>query len=287
MYYGMILIAVVMFGGCFGLDDLYRKLQGSSLCASLQFSLFSSLAGLLVLFAVNGFRPEFTLFTFIIAFLASCVNLGFSFCGFRALGVIDLSVYSLFSMLGGMLLPFLQGILFYGEALTAAKIVCLVLISTALFVTVKGIPGKKGAPYYLGIFLLNGLAGVLSRIFASAPYEKTSAAGYSVLTCLIGVLLSALLLPVFGKKRADVPRFRWKGLGVSVLNGAINKAANFLLVLALMHVDSSAEYPMVTGGVIIVSTVLCFFGEKKPTKRELVSVLLAFAGLMALFLIPG
>ena len=72
-----------------------------------------------------------------------------------------------------------------------------------------------------------------------------------------------------------------------MLNGAINKAANFLLVLALMHVDSSAEYPMVTGGVIIVSTVLCFFGEKKPTKRELVSVLLAFAGLMALFLIPG
>ena len=286
MYYGMILLAVVMFGGCFGLDDLYRKLQGSSLRASLLFSLFSSLAGLIVLFAVNGFRPEFTLFTFIIAFLTACVNLGYSFCGFRALGVINLSVYSLFSMLGGMLLPFLQGILFYDEAFTLGKAVCLILITASLLVTVNGGVDLKGAPYYAGIFVLNGLSGVLSRVFASWPYEKTGPAAYSVLCCLTGAALSALLLPFFGRKSVETPRFGWKGLGVSALNGAVNKAANFLLVMALLHVDSSAEYPMVTGGVIIVSTVLCFFGKNRPKKRELVSVLLAFAGLMALFLIP-
>ena len=46
------------------------------------------------------------------------------------------------------------------------------------------------------------------------------------------------------------------------------------------------QYPMVTGGVMIVSTLLCCFGPKKPSRRELLSVLVGFAGMLALFLIP-
>ena len=49
MYYGMILLAVVMFGGCFAINDIYQKRQGSSLKVSLQFCLISSLPGFLFL----------------------------------------------------------------------------------------------------------------------------------------------------------------------------------------------------------------------------------------------
>ena len=55
MYYGLIFLAVVMFGGCFALNDVYRNMRGSSMKISLQFTLISSLAGLLVLLAANGF----------------------------------------------------------------------------------------------------------------------------------------------------------------------------------------------------------------------------------------
>jgi hypothetical protein len=43
---------------------------------------------------------------------------------------------------------------------------------------------------------------------------------------------------------------------------------------------------MVTGGVMIVSTLICFFGKNKPKKKELISVGLAFIGLLILFLLP-
>jgi hypothetical protein len=43
---------------------------------------------------------------------------------------------------------------------------------------------------------------------------------------------------------------------------------------------------MVTGGTMIVSTLICFFGDKKPSKRELVSVAFAFLGMLALFAVP-
>ena len=73
---------------------------------------------------------------------------------------------------------------------------------------------------------------------------------------------------------------------VSAGNGALNKIANFILVLALARVDASVQYPMVTGGVIIASTLICYLGDRRPSRRELISVGLAFLGMLALFLIP-
>ena len=137
MYYGLIVLSVVMFGGCFALKDVYRRIQGNSIKASLEYSFSCTIAGLIVLVIINGFKLEFTTFTFIMALLVSLNSFGFTFCSFKALGMINLSVYSLFSMLGGMVLPFMQGIIFFGESITVAKVVCFVLICIALFLTVE------------------------------------------------------------------------------------------------------------------------------------------------------
>ena len=115
MYYALIILSVVMFGGCFGLQDVYRKIKGSGIKISLEFSLVGSIAGFVLLLMVNSFKFEFTPFTLIMAFLASINGFANTFCSFKALDRINLSLYSLFSMLGGMVLPFLQGILFYDE----------------------------------------------------------------------------------------------------------------------------------------------------------------------------
>lgn len=286
MYYGLIVLSVIMFGGCFALNDVYRKMRGSSLKISLQFSLVSSLAGLVVLLAVNGFKLEFTPFTLLIAFLSSLVSLGFTFCAFKALGIINLSLYSLFSMLGGMLLPFVQGIVFYGEKMTLAKIVCFVFIFVALLLTVEKSEKTKGTIYYIGIFVLNGMSGVLSKIFASSEFEKTSAAGYSILIALCSAVLSGIIILLFFMKKDETSKMKLSDTGVGALNGITNKIANFLLVIALANVDASVQYPMVTGGVMIVSTLICFFGKNKPSKKELLSVVLAFVGMLALFVIP-
>ena len=73
---------------------------------------------------------------------------------------------------------------------------------------------------------------------------------------------------------------------VSASNGGMSRIANYLLVIALVHVDASLQYPAVTGGVMIVSTLICFFGNRKPNRKEILSVILAFAGTLALFVIP-
>ena len=286
MYYLLIIVSVIIFGGCFALKDKYREKRGSNLKISLQFSFTSSIAGLIALFFINGLKLEFTLFTFIMAFLTALNSIAFTFCSFKALGIINLSLFSLFSMLGGMMLPFLQGIIFFGEGITLAKIVCVILITIALFMTVQKGDKSRGTIYYIGIFILNGMSGVLSKIFTSAPFEKTSAEGYSILGALCTIILSLLILLIFFREKDENDKPRLSTLALSAGSGIFNRVANLILVIALAHVDASVQYPMVTGGVMIVSTLLCYFGEKKPSKQEIWSIVVAFLGMLALFVIP-
>lgn len=288
MYYGLIILSVVMFGGCFALQDIYRARQGGHLRASLQYGIIGSAAGLVVLWITNGFLPEFTPFTLLMALLRALVSISFTFFSFRALGVANLSVYSLFSMLGGMVLPFLQGIIFYDEPFTLGKLLCLLLIAASILLTVKWGGGNKGGiVYYVGVFILNGMSGVIAKLFSEAPFEKTSAAGFSLLSAACTLVLSLAVFLIFYRKRAEkVPPLSLPSVGIGAAGGAVNHVANFFLVIALSHVQASVQYPMVTGGVIIVSTLLCYFGKKRPSARELVSAALAFAAMMVLFLIP-
>lgn len=283
-YYLLIVLSVVMFGGCFALNDVYRRMRGSGVKISLQFSLTSSIAGLIFLIFLNGLKLEFTLFTLIMAVLTAVNGFGFTYCAFKALGSINLSLYSLFSMLGGMVLPFVQGIVFYNESITVAKIVCFVFICVALLLTIEKGERKKGTIYYIGIFTLNGMSGVLSKIYASAPFEKASPEGYSILTTLCTIVISAFLLVVFYRKE-KTSSHNLPAIGISAIGGITNRLANLWLVVALAHVDASVQYPMVTGGVMIVSTIISYLSKNKPSKKEVLSVAVAFIGLILLFAI--
>ena len=284
MYYALIILSVCMFGGTFVFNREYQKIRGNDPRASFTFSLVSALVGLPVLLIINGFNLEFTFFTLLMATLSALNGIAFTSCSLSAMGYINLSLFSLFSMLGGMALPFAAGILFFGEKLTVAKAICFILICVALGITVKMDGQRKGGvKYYIGVFVFNGLSGVISKTFEALPFEKTSAAGYSVLSAAVTVVLSAVALAIV-MKRYPAEKMTAPALLFCGGHGALNRVANFILVLALAHVDASVQYPMVTGGVIIVSTAVCFLSKAKPSKRELIAVGVSFIGLLALLL---
>ena len=229
-----------------------------------------------------------TPFTVLLALANSLNGLLFTFCSLKALGRINLSLYSLFSMLGGMALPFVGGILFFEESLTLAKAVCVLVICAALALTVKKGESRGGTLFYAGIFLLNGLSGILSTVFQKAAFPKGSAGDYSLLSALWTVLISAVLLLILtlGTKKQTPPRLSLRASLFGAGHGAINRIGNWILILALAHVPASAQYPMVTGGVMIVSTAFAFLTGKKPGRRELYAVALSFLGILALIAIP-
>ncbi len=287
MYYGLIAISVILFGISFKFKDIYQKKEkvANGLKSTFRYTIISSIAALIILLFINGFKLEFTWFTFIIALLSDLDVLCFSYCSFKALEKINLSLYSLYSMLGGMLLPFFQGILFYNEPLTIAKILCAVLISGALLLMVKNGKSNGGGIYCWGVFLFNGMLAMLTKIFTASDFEKTSSGGFAILTVMCSIVISFLALKIFFKSKGEPTVKTSPGqILVAALEGGSNRVANLLLVIALVHVDASVQYPMVTGGVVVVSTLISFLDGNKPTKKEILAVSISLLGLLALLL---
>ena len=285
MYYSLIILSTIMFGICFALNKSYVKVCGDGVKQSFEYSLVSNIVAMIALIIINGFKWEFTWFTLIMALICTVNGYLFTICSFKALGKINLSVFSVYSMLGGMLLPFLQGIIFYGEEITVAKVLCVIFIIIALTLTIKKGDKSNGMIYYIGVFTFNGMSGVISKIFNTAPFERTSAEAYSIMCCALSVIISFIIISTVFKS-TEKKKGNWlKTVMYGGISGVTNRVANLLLLIALLHVDTSVQYPMVTGGVMIVSVIINFFGENKPSKRELCSVAMAFLGMLALFFV--
>lgn len=283
MYYGILTISVLLFGVQFLLNERYQRVSGSGLGESMLFTFINGIAGIVCLFVINGPHLSCTPFTLLIAIAAALSGMLYTFCSLKAFERVNLSLYSLFAMLGGMMLPFLAGIFFYREPFTLGKAVCIVLIVAALLLTVERKSGKSGWLYCAGVFVLNGASGVLSKIYQDAPYPKVSAAAYSIWIAIFTVLLSGAVLLVICRRlrRPSLP-----AIGFAVGCGALNKVANYMLLVALAVLPASLQYPFVTGGVMVVTTLLAFFTARRPSRREIASVALAFFGVLALVLIP-
>lgn len=281
--YGLLTASTVMFGFMFFFKDMFRKNYGSGLKATLVMSVGGGIFGLIALLLIKGFVFEFTIFAFVMAVIHSIDGLCFSFCSLKALGKINLSLYSLFSMLGGMALPFLSGILFHGEPFTLGKIACFVVITVALLLTVEKGENKSGTLYYIGVFVFNGMSGVIAKVYQALPFEKVSSAGYSILKGIVGILLALLILACI---RGEKKKLNLQCVAAMAGSGVLNHVANWLLLIALLNLPASAQYPFVTGGTMIVSTVISLFSDKKPSKKEIAAVILAFIGVLMLILIP-
>ncbi len=279
MYYGIISLSALLFSLVFIFSDRYTKRYGSGNDVALRFTAGSHFAGLIALLVINRFRFEFTPFTAAVAFAAGADNILFNICSLRALHRTNLSKYSVFSMIGGMALPFTAGLVFFKEEITAGKVICLLLVAVSLALTVERGGKKGGTLYYAGVFVTNGLYGVISKYFSNASFPKTSDAAYSVLIEVFTVAL-CLILIVFTKKRTAKLTgrafFYMGGYGVMCAVG------NYLLLIALAVLPASAQYPFVTGGVMIISTVYSFIFSEKPDSKQIASVLLALAGVIAL-----
>ena len=154
MYYTLMVVAVAAFSFQFLFNQKFEERSGNGMKQSLTLQAGFSLSGLVVLSVVYLVRNGFTRinglgwFTLMMTLFSALNSVAFMMCSMKALGRINISLYSMFTTLGGMLLPSLLGIAFYNEGITVAKIVSVLLIILALAVTVKVSPGRFITPPY-------------------------------------------------------------------------------------------------------------------------------------------
>lgn len=276
MHYLMICAATVMFGMQFFFNQSYTRKEGDSLEKALLFSLLTSLVIGIVMLILTGGQIECTWFSLVMAFLTAVCCVLFLVFSAMALNQVDLSVYSLYSMMGGMLLPFLAGILFFGEAFTAKKLICILVIALAVWLSLdlKTVSGKVSGSC-LGAFAMNGLVGVIAKWHQSAFLPIVSSEGFMLLRSIITVILCGIVLFPWFRKREKMNSGKTV-LGAVAGYGLMEGVGNLLLLIALTQVNASIQYPMVTGGTILVCAVVDMLRGIKLSPRTAVSCVLAF-----------
>ena len=290
MDYALLVIAAALYSLMFLSNRGYQRSNGSGLSAALSFALYTSMVALpiFLLISVVGMISgwsllgdlvlEFSWFSLFMALLSSGVLIGYSIFSIKALSVANLSLFSIFAMLGGMLLPSLYGLIFSGEPLTVGKVCCYMLIAAALFLTFEngGDKSKKSTFYCFGVFFLNGMSGVVTSIHSEEIFADiaVSSGSYMIMNRLGNIVVCVILLLAICKK---IPKLKLKDLGAVAGNGACAGMGNLLQLMALASLDSSVLFPIVTGGTMLFSMIVSIIVGDKPSKKTIVAAVIAAA----------
>lgn len=309
MYYAMLIGASFLFGSQFMVTKAFEKNYGKTVRASLSFSLLYSLFAGVIFFIIklvsSGTVFNLNPFSLCMAFGLSLVNILSSAIGIKTLALGDIAVYSLFLMLGGMIVPFFAGIVFLKESVSVCNLIGVAIMIIALCLPVFFGKKNKNAGeaqtdcdtkkktsvffYVLCVFLfiLNGLSSTLSK-FNSVREGAALGAEFTFYTYGIQFVISLAafaLTTALGKsdktqneEKQPVILFRPVAIGCGAAFGAVNGTAFLMSSVAAEHVVAVAQYPLITGATILFSSLLAFlFYREKPTALQLVQIVISLA----------
>ena len=309
MYYAMLIGASFLFGSQFMVTKAFEKNYGKTVRASLSFSLLYSLFAGVIFFIIklvsSGTVFNLNPFSLCMAFGLSLVNILSSAIGIKTLALGDIAVYSLFLMLGGMIVPFFAGIVFLKESVSVCNLIGVAIMISALCLPVffgkknknageaqtDGDTKKKTSVFFyvlcVFLFILNGLSSTLSK-FNSVREGAALGAEFTFYTYGIQFVISLAafaLTTASGKsdktqneEKQPVILFRPVAIGCGAAFGAVNGTAFLMSSVAAEHVVAVAQYPLITGATILFSSLLAFlFYREKPTALQLVQIVISLA----------
>jgi drug/metabolite transporter (DMT)-like permease len=291
--YLFIILAVVFFSAQFALTKLYEGTVGQTATGTLIMLFGTSLVGQIVFFCAAGFQIAFSPISMVWAIILAVIMIPYYMIGIKVLSLGSLAVYSMFMMLGGMLVPFFYGIIFLREDASIGKILGTVLLTA--FIVMQALwqnssDEKKTSRntkiiFFLLcilIFFINGMTGVVAKAH-SISEGAVDESSFTATSCAIIMVLSLFGLFYSYIKRAKTTvivirkSLKSKPIVIMLFLGIAAYGGNFLMLLAADKVPASIQFPLVSGGVIVLSALVsAFIFREKLSKKEWISVAGAF-----------
>lgn len=297
MYYVLILISVVLLALQFSTNKVYQLKRGNTAETSLTFSTlsgFTTSAIFLLLTFVLGEKFELTVYSVSMAAIIAVLCCTYTFIGFKILAFGSMSVFMMFLMLGGMLLPYLFGVFYLNEPVSVYRIIGVVLLAVSMIFPVLSKDRRGGIVFVilcLTVFILNGGVSITSKLHQiNESYASCGTTTFVFLTNFINGVISGIGLGVMklsDKSKADAAdkgsakneKGKWNIIALIILGNAACGGVSYMLqLIGAANVPASVLYPLVTGGSVVLSAAAgyIFFGEK-PDKPSLIGLILSFA----------
>ncbi|MBR5312817.1 MAG: EamA family transporter [Clostridia bacterium] len=297
-YYLLILLAVILLALQFSTNKLYQLRCGNTAAASLTFSTLSGLTTSVIFFVLTFAMGEtFTItpYSLLMAAIIAGLCCTYTFIGFKIMSFGSMSVFMMFLMLGGMLLPYLFGVFCLDEGISAGRILGVILLVVSMVFPVLSKERSGGVIFVLlcaAVFTLNGCVSITSKLHQiNTEFAACGTTTFVFLTNFMSCLISGaglLIMHLSGGKKdgenktAAVGKVIRKNAKTIVLivigNAAFGGVSYMLQLIGAANVPASVLYPLVTGGSVVLSAAagLLFFKEK-PDKVSAIGLLLSFA----------
>lgn len=273
--YLLIILADILLAISFVYQKKYQNQAGTSVKACLSYNLCMGIISAAMFLAISGFTVTLTWFSVICAFVFSILFISFMVIGFRLMEKGSMSLYTLFLMSGAMTIPYIYGLVFLNETLSVMRTIGLLLFISAILIANlnKNRIDKSQLLLCVLVFVINGFVNVISKMhqvsFAGAIVSSTDYA-FIINVCKAFVSLVALLFIQKTDKVNGKVTIPPKSLLLIILLAAIPDGVSYMLqLIGATNIPATVMFPLLSGGVIILSTLVdfVFFKERISSKQ--------------------
>ena len=290
----MLFASALIFSSQFLITKQYQKYKGTALLSTVRLTLWAHFS-VAIMFIIKSWiskgtlKIDFTWFTFAVTFGMALVAFICTYMGIKVLAIGSMGVYSMFMMLGSLILPTFIGLL-YGEPICDRKIIGIILMFVALLLSLESIEKSKlslkAVLYYVGSFLCNGMVGVFLTLHQKNPAWTAGVElqnnqyvidsdMYMIWYGLSAVMLCVAILFIIkvssnddkDNKKVDSAKTLLKTdtallnifvISISVLYGIGSGLGDYFIALATVPgaLGSSVTFPIINGGTIIFSNII-------------------------------
>lgn len=284
-YYLIVLLAVIGLAGNFCLTKLYQNRTGTGFRISVLFNIITGAFTATLFFFINGFMNGFSLhftsFSWLMATLLLFFCGSYALIGFKIIAMGNIAVYTLFLMLGGMMLPYFFGLIYLEETFSYLRLAGLVLMIVAIALSgMNNNNRQKRRNSWLFfvlcmiVFCLNGGGSIVSKIHQLPENEFRAAASpaFVMMAGIIRVVVFSLIylgIRIKDRKTSEEKRPRPIKLPLSVIgimfaSSAVDGASYLCQLIGASHLPATVLYPMITGGSVVLTALAgrIFFKQK-------------------------
>ncbi len=265
----------------FSFNKIYQKKRGIALSSSSKYTCVMGVVIAVIFWAINGFAFNITPYSICIALGMAMLSDGYTILQFRILKYGAIAEFTLFLMMGGMIVPYIWGLCFLGEAFSLLQSFGLLVICAAMFVSNANKERRKPevTVMLIIVFILNGFMSVLSKVHqVETRFECVNTVELVMLTGVCRALVSFIVHLFARKKHTTIAPIR-KDIHIVFGAAAAMGLAYFLNFNGSLSVPATVVFPIITGGTVIFSALSGAVVFKEKISRNIViSIALSFVG---------
>lgn len=282
--YIIIIVADILLAVGFVLQKEYQNNAGASMRSGLVYNLFTGIFTVAAFYLISGFRISFSWYSFLMASGMFIFNFAYLLTGFKIMKYGNMSMYTIFLMAGGMLVPYIWGVAFLGEKVSMLRIIGCIVIVVAIFISDFDKNQKIDKKIWLciAVFFMNGAVSVISKMHQiNDVYKTVSSENFVFWSAAARTIVCGVSMLILKPRKTEnvANLFCGKNWMIFFASAVVGGVSYVCQLNGAVNIPATVLYPLITGGTVILSVVADRIVFKtKLTKQQYIGTAMCFVG---------